>query len=147
MIILTALKNVMVDQNSNFRVHMLLKGAVNWNLERFASAGRGKLNYSVKKNPQCRTRINYKIIQPIFDAEEGFKPMLVASTKSHHCHIPTSHLISLGIKPLTDFPTFFPSGCLGRLLVTTCRHCRTGKKHQWYSSRSSSSSAMASCNN
>lgn len=102
---MTALKNVMVDQNSN----MLLKGAINQNLERFASAEGGKLKYSVKKNPQSRTRINYKIIQLTFDAEEKFKPMLVASKKSHHCHIPASQLMLLGMhKTIDRLPNLFP---------------------------------------
>ena len=41
--------------------------------------------------------------------------------------------------------TFFPRGYRGRLLVTIWRHCRTGKKHLWYLSRSSNSWPITSC--
>ena len=52
---------------------MLLKGAVNWNLERFASAEGGKLKYSVKINPQSKTGINNKL-RPVLMVMMGSNP-------------------------------------------------------------------------
>ena len=54
-------------------------------------------------------------------------------------------IIIIIITILCSTPTFFPKGCLGRLQVKTCRHCKIGKKFQWYWSRSFSIQAMASC--
>lgn len=62
-----------------------------------------------KPSEQDQNQYYYKIIQPTFDAEEGFKPMLVASKKSHHCHIPASQLMLLGMHKIIDrLPNLFP---------------------------------------